>query len=93
LPALAGLIYLLSPIDLIPDFIPVVGYLDDMVILSLLVKLSIRLFPPDVLQESLGKSARQSRRINLILLMMLIALAILIGGFIYLIIKMTKGIV
>jgi uncharacterized membrane protein YkvA (DUF1232 family) len=47
--AVAG--YALSPIDLIPDFIPVLGYLDDVVILPLGVLLVIRLIPPDIMAE------------------------------------------
>lgn len=49
---LAGLTiaYALSPIDLIPDFIPVLGYLDDILLLPLFVTLTIRLIPADVLQ-------------------------------------------
>ncbi|MFY2028776.1 YkvA family protein [Achromobacter xylosoxidans] len=43
--------YALSPIDLIPDFIPVLGYLDDVLLLPGLIWLAIRLLPPDVLQE------------------------------------------
>ena len=43
--------YALSPIDLIPDFIPVIGYLDDLVILPLLVALTIKLIPKDVWQK------------------------------------------
>ena len=43
--------YALSPIDLIPDFIPVLGYLDDLIILPALVALTIRLVPPQVMQE------------------------------------------
>jgi uncharacterized membrane protein YkvA (DUF1232 family) len=44
--------YLLSPIDLIPDFIPVLGMLDDLLIVPLLIALSIRLIPVDVLAEA-----------------------------------------
>ena len=43
--------YALSPIDLIPDFIPVLGYLDDVLLLPGLIWLTIKLLPPDVLQE------------------------------------------
>ncbi|WP_459129676.1 YkvA family protein [Guggenheimella bovis] len=45
------LAYALSPIDLIPDFIPVLGYLDDVVILPLLIKLSLKFIPEDILNE------------------------------------------
>lgn len=40
--------YAVSPIDLIPDFIPVLGMLDDLVVLPLLIVLAIRLIPSDV---------------------------------------------
>ena len=43
--------YALSPIDLIPDFIPVVGYLDDLIIVPLGILLVARLIPDDVLAE------------------------------------------
>ncbi|KNY09702.1 membrane protein [Achromobacter piechaudii] len=43
--------YALSPIDLIPDFIPVLGYLDDVLLLPGLIYLAIRLLPPDVLAQ------------------------------------------
>lgn len=44
--------YLLSPIDLIPDFIPVLGMLDDLIIVPLLISLSLKLIPPIVLTEA-----------------------------------------
>lgn len=45
------IIYALSPIDLIPDFIPVLGYLDDVIILPCLIALTVRLIPPDMFAE------------------------------------------
>ena len=41
-------VYALSPIDLIPDFIPVLGYLDDAILLPLLVALTLKFIPKDV---------------------------------------------
>jgi uncharacterized membrane protein YkvA (DUF1232 family) len=46
-----------SPIDLIPDFIPVLGYLDDLIITPLGLALSIRLIPPEVLAEARSRVA------------------------------------
>lgn len=43
--------YALSPIDLIPDFIPVLGYLDDVLLLPVLIWLTVRMLPPEVLTE------------------------------------------
>ena len=50
---LAGLTlgYLLSPIDLIPDFIPVLGLLDDLLLIPLLLTLTIKLIPAAVLED------------------------------------------
>lgn len=43
--------YLLSPIDLIPDFIPVLGLLDDLIIVPLLIKATLELIPKYVLDD------------------------------------------
>lgn len=49
--------YALSPIDLIPDFIPVIGYLDDLLIVPLGLALVVRLTPPEVIASSREKAA------------------------------------
>ena len=41
-------VYALSPVDLVPDFIPVLGYLDDVILLPALVALTIKFIPKDV---------------------------------------------
>jgi uncharacterized membrane protein YkvA (DUF1232 family) len=48
--------YALSPIDLIPDFIPVLGYIDDLVLIPFGVALLIRMMPKDVLEECRQKA-------------------------------------
>jgi uncharacterized membrane protein YkvA (DUF1232 family) len=50
-------VYALSPIDLVPDFIPVLGYLDDVILLPALIWLTIRCIPQGVLEECRIKSA------------------------------------
>jgi len=51
---LAGMVvaYALSPIDLIPDFIPVLGYLDDLILVPAGIALTLRLVPAEVLAEA-----------------------------------------
>lgn len=44
--------YVLSPVDLVPDFIPVLGYLDDIILLPMLVALTIKFIPQDVLERN-----------------------------------------
>jgi uncharacterized membrane protein YkvA (DUF1232 family) len=56
--ALAIAAYALSPIDLIPDFIPVLGSLDEAILLPLAIALAIWLVPPDVMAEHRAAAAR-----------------------------------
>lgn len=56
----AGVVaYALSPIDLIPDFIPVIGYLDDLLLVPLGLALAVRLIPRDILAEHRATAARE----------------------------------
>lgn len=52
-------LYLMSPIDLIPDFIPVFGYLDDLLVLMLAVWAFARLAPPGVVADIAGALAKE----------------------------------
>lgn len=57
---IAGVVaaYALSPIDLIPDFIPVIGYLDDLLIVPLGIWLSLRAIPAEVMDEARARAAQ-----------------------------------
>ncbi|WP_373530719.1 YkvA family protein [Nostoc sp.] len=54
--AICVVAYLLSPIDLIPDFIPVLGYLDDLLLVPIGIILLLKLIPEDVIDESREKA-------------------------------------
>ncbi|MBN9475423.1 MAG: hypothetical protein ABS43_01860 [Bordetella sp. SCN 67-23] len=54
--------YAVSPIDLIPDFIPVLGYLDDLIIVPLGILLVVRLIPADLMAEFRAAAAERSNR-------------------------------
>lgn len=50
--------YALSPVDLIPDFIPVLGYLDDLLILPVLVALAVRFIPKETFHRCQAEAAQ-----------------------------------
>lgn len=55
----AGIVaYALSPIDLIPDFVPIPGYLDDLVLIPLGIFIAVRLIPPEILAECRARAAQ-----------------------------------
>ncbi|WP_374672526.1 YkvA family protein [Acidovorax temperans] len=74
--------YALSPIDLIPDFIPVLGYVDD-VLLPGLIWLTLQLLPPDVLTECRGHAdawmQRQGAKPSMAGAVLVVALWLLVG--------------
>lgn len=78
------LVYVLSPIDLIPDFIPILGYLDELVLVTLMVSLCLYFIPQDVMDESvtmakelIQKQQRLPKQILGILLIILIWIGVI----------------
>jgi uncharacterized membrane protein YkvA (DUF1232 family) len=59
---LAIVAYAVSPIDLIPDFIPVLGYLDELILLPIAMAVAIRMIPPAVMIEAREKAAATIER-------------------------------
>jgi uncharacterized membrane protein YkvA (DUF1232 family) len=80
LPALLSVIYLISPIDLIPDFIPFFGYLDDLIVVPLLLNLSIKFLPRLVREESILKAARNKRKLQFAFILIILGVLVLLTG-------------
>lgn len=72
--------YAISPIDLIPDFIPVLGYLDDLVIIPAGIYFTLKLIPRDVMQEcrEKAKTSQFSTRAKWIMGGIIVAIWILV---------------
>ena len=88
--------YAFSPIDLVPDFIPVLGYLDDLVLVPLGIALTVKMIPPHVLADCrLRAQARMSegpRRTNWAAAAAIIALWLLLAVLaIVLVTRVIKG--
>ena len=86
--ALRVVAYALSPIDLIPDFIPVLGYLDDPILVPIGIALTIKMIPADVLAECRGKAQARMTQDKLLgwvgaAVIIAIWLAITLGLFVY----------
>jgi uncharacterized membrane protein YkvA (DUF1232 family) len=87
----AGVVaYAFSPIDLIPDFIPVLGYLDDLVLIPLGVFLAMKMIPAEVMSESRQQARQlmaQGKPVNkvaaAIIVLVWVGLAALVGVMVY----------
>jgi uncharacterized membrane protein YkvA (DUF1232 family) len=88
--ALLGLIlaYALSPIDLIPDFVPVLGYLDDLIIVPLGIAIAIKMIPPQVMidarkqAEHIGKIGKPISKLGILIIIGIWFLSIALVAFI-----------
>ncbi|HMM21019.1 MAG TPA: YkvA family protein [Selenomonadales bacterium] len=77
LAAAAVMGYALSPVDLVPDLIPFMGYLDDAVVVPAGIALALRLMPPAVLDDCRRKAAALHKKLPLL---WLAALAVILAG-------------
>jgi uncharacterized membrane protein YkvA (DUF1232 family) len=83
---MAGLVaaYALSPIDLIPDFIPVLGYLDDLIIVPLGILAVVAMIPAPLMvefrAEAAQRQARPSSRIGLVLIVAVWVIVLILAG-------------
>jgi uncharacterized membrane protein YkvA (DUF1232 family) len=80
--------YALSPIDLIPDFIPVLGYLDDVIIVPLGILAVIKLIPPEIMAEHRAAAAAASekptsRAAAIVIVLIWLASIALVAWFVY----------
>jgi uncharacterized membrane protein YkvA (DUF1232 family) len=87
----AGIVaYALSPVDLIPDFVPVLGYLDDLILIPVGIALAVRMVPPSVLaecraraQEVMSQGKPVSRIAGMVIVVIWIVLAALFAVWAY----------
>jgi uncharacterized membrane protein YkvA (DUF1232 family) len=90
LTAITSIVYLVSPIDLLPDVIPLAGYIDDLVVVPFLMSVATRLLPDSVKQASELKARRQSRKLGWIIIAAVILLVLIIIG-IYFLVRSDTG--
>jgi uncharacterized membrane protein YkvA (DUF1232 family) len=70
--------YALSPIDLIPDFIPILGYLDDIVIVPLGIALAVRLIPAALMAEFRAEAVYMARPVNKLMAILIVILWVVV---------------
>ena len=76
--------YAFSPIDLIPDFIPILGYLDDLILVPLGIKIALSMIPAEVMRESREKAQetmRQGKPVNRIAAMVIVLVWLFFAAF------------
>ncbi len=91
--AFSALLYLISPIDLIPDFIPILGYLDDIVLVPLLLHVAFTLLPVEVKESGFAKAKKHIATLNIILVVILLILISMLVAIFFLIHTMITHLV
>jgi len=88
--ALCVVAYAFSPIDLIPDFIPILGYLDDLIIIPLGISIALKLIPQQILdenrkraQELKGKSKPKNWYVGVLFIFLWILIAAWLGRMVF----------
>ncbi len=83
--AICVVAYAFSPIDLIPDPIPILGYLDDLILIPLGIQLALRMIPAEVMAESRVKAQeiiRQGKPVNRAAAVVIVVIWLLLAAFI-----------
>jgi uncharacterized membrane protein YkvA (DUF1232 family) len=83
LTSLSSLIYLISPADILPDVIPLAGYIDDLFIVPFLVNLSTKLLPADIKRIAGERARRRSKKLTWVLIAAALAVAALMAVIFY----------
>ena len=71
--------YALSPIDLIPDFLPVIGYLDDLLIVPAGIWLALRMIPPEVMTELRAMATNAAKPVSRVAAVLIVAIWLAAG--------------
>lgn len=82
--AFLSIIYLISPADILPDIIPLAGYIDDIVIVPFLLNIANRLLPEDVRVIAEQKAVRNGKRLLWLKILLIVLLVAVMAGLFFL---------
>ena len=91
--AAAGVAYALSPIDLIPDFIPILGSLDDLIIVPFAFGIAIRMIPPEVMIDCRARANVVVRRTSRAAAAVIITIWVLFALFVLYLVARATGLI
>ena len=74
--ALSSIVYLVSPADILPDVIPLAGYIEDIVIVPFLIDLSTKLLPAAIKSDAEQKARARSKKVLWVLIIIVLAMTV-----------------